>query len=151
MKSRQRYVCINPLCRSEIEVIRASLETSANPNCSCGAEMKKPYNTPVFRRIHYQPPEFGFVEKKKAWGVAHGGSTMPENFGLSAAAIVILAGAALLYDAASTSDANAPLLLLGAAVALAAGLITTILLLNSKLHWWRIQRQRPRGVDPNEP
>jgi len=27
--------------------------------------MKKPYSTPVLRRIHKQPPEFGFVDKKK--------------------------------------------------------------------------------------
>ncbi len=72
MKPGQRYVCINPLCRSEIEVIRGSEETSANPKCSCGAEMKKPYTTPIFRRIHHQPTEFGFVEKKRrgAWPTA---------------------------------------------------------------------------------
>lgn len=83
--------------------------------------------------------------------VAHGGVAMLENFGLAAAAIVTLAGGALLYNAASTSDTNAPLLLLGAAVALAAGLITAALLLKSKLHGWRVQRHRSHGVDPNEP
>jgi hypothetical protein len=65
MKPGQRYVCVNPLCRSEIEVIYPSMETSANPKCACGAEMKKPYTTPVFRRLRDQPPEFGFVEKKR--------------------------------------------------------------------------------------
>jgi hypothetical protein len=64
-KPGQHYVCVNPLCRSEIQVIRPSMETSANPECSCGAEMKKPYRTPVFRLLYNQPPEFGFLERKR--------------------------------------------------------------------------------------
>jgi hypothetical protein len=79
--------------------------------------------------------------KEEALVVAHAGTTMLENFGLGAAALAIFAGAALLYDAASTPDTNAFFRLLGAAVALAAGLITAALVLRSKLHWRRIQKQ----------
>ena len=64
MKLGQRYVCTNPLCRAEIEVTRASLDV-ANPKCACGAEMKKPYSTPIFRRLDVRPAVFGFVEKKR--------------------------------------------------------------------------------------
>jgi hypothetical protein len=69
MQPGQRYVCVNSRCRSEIEVVRPSFDSSGNPRCACGAEMKKPYSTPVLRRIHNQPPEFGFVDKKRraAW------------------------------------------------------------------------------------
>lgn len=66
---------------------------------------------------------------------------MLENFGLSVAAFVTLAGAALLYNASSAHDASAAFQLLGAAVVLTAGLITAGLVLRSKLHWWRIQKQ----------
>jgi hypothetical protein len=61
----QRYICQNPLCRSEIEVTRASAEASGNPICCCGAEMKKPYTSPVFRELSEQPVVFAFVQKKK--------------------------------------------------------------------------------------
>lgn len=49
MTKGQVYRCQNPACRCEIVVTKASLEASANPQCACGAEMKKPYNPPVFR------------------------------------------------------------------------------------------------------
>jgi hypothetical protein len=73
--------------------------------------------------------------------VAHGATSMLENFALGVAALAIFAGAALLHDAASTPDTNAFFLLLGAAVVLAAGLITAALVLRSKLHWRRIHKQ----------
>jgi len=47
----QVYHCQNRACGSEILVTKASLEASANPKCSCGAEMKKPYNSPGFRLL----------------------------------------------------------------------------------------------------
>ena len=51
MNLGQRYVCINPLCRCEIKVTRASLDVQGNPKCCCGAEMKKPYTKPVLREL----------------------------------------------------------------------------------------------------
>jgi hypothetical protein len=47
----QVYHCQNRDCDSEILVTKASLEASANPRCSCGGEMKKPYSPPVFRLL----------------------------------------------------------------------------------------------------
>jgi len=47
----QVYHCQNRACGSEFVVTKASLEASANPRCSCGAEMKKPYNPPGFRLL----------------------------------------------------------------------------------------------------
>jgi hypothetical protein len=64
-KPGQHYVCVNPLCPIEIEVIRPSMETSAKPERTCGAEMKKSYATPVFRLLDNQPPELGFLERKR--------------------------------------------------------------------------------------
>jgi hypothetical protein len=49
MTEGQVYHCQNRDCDSEILVTKASLETNANPRCSCGAEMKKPYSPPVLR------------------------------------------------------------------------------------------------------
>lgn len=51
MTEGQVYHCQNRDCDSEILVTKASREASANPRCSCGAEMKKPYNPPVFRLL----------------------------------------------------------------------------------------------------
>ena len=65
MEPGQRYVCVNPLCRCEIEVIRPSSEARGNPKCCCGAEMKKPYTSPAFRELDTPPPAFDFVQKKK--------------------------------------------------------------------------------------
>jgi len=65
----RRYVCVNFPCRCEIELVRPPFDRGANPRCACGAEMKKPFSAPVLRRIHKQPPEFGFVDQKRrvAW------------------------------------------------------------------------------------
>jgi len=48
MTEGQVYQCQNRDCDSEILVTKASLEASANPRCSCGAEMKKPYKPARF-------------------------------------------------------------------------------------------------------
>lgn len=68
MRSGQRYICANPLCRCEIEVIRESLNAIGNPKCCCGSAMRKPYAQPVFRELSRQPSAFGFVETKKKRG-----------------------------------------------------------------------------------
>lgn len=49
MTEGQVYHCQNRDCDAEILVTKAPREASANPRCSCGAEMKKPYSPPVFR------------------------------------------------------------------------------------------------------
>lgn len=46
----QRYRCQNPHCRCEIEVIQPSAPSQSMPRCICGAEMKKPYQKPQFRK-----------------------------------------------------------------------------------------------------
>jgi len=52
MTEGQVYRCQNPDCRREIRVNRASVEPDLNPRCSCGAEMKKPYDKPVLRTLN---------------------------------------------------------------------------------------------------
>ncbi len=51
MTKGQVYHCQNRACDAEILVTKASLEASANPRCSCGAEMKRPYYPPVSRLL----------------------------------------------------------------------------------------------------
>jgi len=67
---------------------------------------------------------------------------MLENLGLSIAILLAMFGAALLFSGICVaSGQNAVLSLFGGAVALATGLITSVLFLRSKLHWRRIQKQ----------
>ena len=66
---------------------------------------------------------------------------MLENLALSLAALAILAGSALLYDASLAENAGASYQLLAAAVALAGGLITVVLVTRSKFQWRRMQKQ----------
>jgi hypothetical protein len=73
--------------------------------------------------------------------VAHDGVAMLENFGLAISALSMLSGSALVYDAASAPDANAILRLLAGAALLTTGLVTTPLVVRSKLHWRQIQKQ----------
>ncbi len=47
----QVYRCQNRDCGCEVRVIKPSIESNSNPRCSCGAEMKKPYKTPVLRTL----------------------------------------------------------------------------------------------------
>ncbi len=51
MTEGQVYHCQNRVCDAEILVIKGPREASANPRCSCGAEMKKPYSPPVLRTL----------------------------------------------------------------------------------------------------
>jgi hypothetical protein len=51
MTEGQVYRCQNCVCGCEIVVTEASLKASTNPKCGCAAEMKKPYNPPVFRLL----------------------------------------------------------------------------------------------------
>jgi predicted nucleic acid-binding Zn ribbon protein len=51
MKQGQTYRCQNRDCGCEVQVLKASIEASANPRCRCGAEMKKPYEKPVFNEL----------------------------------------------------------------------------------------------------
>ena len=101
--------------------------------------MKKTESQP-FRQRYTKPTDFALLNEERVAQEPEGKETM-ENIGLTAAALAIVAGAALLYRAASTHDADATFLLLGAAAALAAGTITCVLALKSKLFWRRIQRQ----------
>lgn len=55
MRKGQVYRCQNPNCRAEIQVARDSIESSSNPRCCCGAEMKKPYVAPTLRVLHPAP------------------------------------------------------------------------------------------------
>jgi hypothetical protein len=48
---RQVFRCQNRDCGREISVLQTSIETQANPRCSCGGEMKKPYVTPACRTL----------------------------------------------------------------------------------------------------
>jgi hypothetical protein len=51
MTESQLYRCRNRGCGCEIRVIKASIESNANPRCCCGAEMKRPYAKPVLRTL----------------------------------------------------------------------------------------------------
>jgi hypothetical protein len=51
MRMGQIYRCQNEQCRAEIKVTKDSIEGDSNPRCCCGAEMKKPYSTPILRRL----------------------------------------------------------------------------------------------------
>jgi hypothetical protein len=50
MKKGQRYRCQNRLCGCEVDVTKASaVGIVQNPQCGCGAEMKRPYVKPRIR------------------------------------------------------------------------------------------------------
>lgn len=65
LKLGERYVCQNPLCKSEIEVTRPSTDTARNPTCGCGGPMKKPYRRPQLRELPGQPLEFAFAVEQE--------------------------------------------------------------------------------------
>jgi hypothetical protein len=50
MTENQIFRCQNRSCGCEVRVIKPSIEAMANPRCCCGAEMKKPYTSPIFTR-----------------------------------------------------------------------------------------------------
>jgi len=91
------------------------------------------------------PAILRICRKEKARVVACRDFAMLENFGLVISFLSILSGSALLYDAATSADANAIFRLLGGAAVLTAGIVTAALVVRSKLHWRQIQKQnRPR-------
>ena len=47
VKVGQRYRCVNPNYRCEVEVIAPSMEGAFNLRCVCGSDMKKPYAKPA--------------------------------------------------------------------------------------------------------
>jgi hypothetical protein len=50
MRNGERWECQNRACGCEILVLATSeLENGANPRCSCGSLMKKPYVKPEFK------------------------------------------------------------------------------------------------------
>ena len=51
MRAGQRYRCQNPACRSEIEVLKPSIEAMKNLQCCCGSEMKRAYTKPAIRSL----------------------------------------------------------------------------------------------------
>jgi hypothetical protein len=63
MVDDQIFRCQNPACRSEMRVLRRSLEGGSNPRCSCGAQMKKPYRKPQMRTVK---SEFGVLASYNA-------------------------------------------------------------------------------------
>lgn len=66
MIAGQRYDCLNPDCRCEIQVIKNSMEANSNPRCCCGAEMKKPYKRPTVTTL--LEPTVGLTRSKKVGG-----------------------------------------------------------------------------------
>lgn len=52
MTEGQVFRCQNRDCRCEVIVIKPSIESTSNPRCSCGAEMKKPYSKPGLRALN---------------------------------------------------------------------------------------------------
>jgi hypothetical protein len=55
MREGDRWICSNPACRCEIEVVTAAKSADGtNPNCCCGSRMRKAYHAPSFRRIRNQ-------------------------------------------------------------------------------------------------
>jgi hypothetical protein len=69
---------------------------------------------------------------------------MLEDLGLAISVLSIFSGSALLYDAATASDATALVRLLAGAAILTAGLVAAALVVRSKLQWRQIQkRNRP--------
>jgi hypothetical protein len=55
MREGERWICSNPACRCEIEVVIASNGADGtNPKCCCGSRMRKDYHAPSFRRIRNQ-------------------------------------------------------------------------------------------------
>lgn len=57
MAKGQRFICVNPDCRAEIEVVKDSTEGTSNPRCCCGAEMKRPYSKPTVRKLDRREAE----------------------------------------------------------------------------------------------
>ena len=45
------YRCQNRDCGREIKATKSPIESPSNPRCSCGAEMKRPYEKPVLRTL----------------------------------------------------------------------------------------------------
>jgi len=65
MNVGQRYRCQNPDCRCEVVVIEASMEGAFNPQCCCGAKMKKPYRKPTFKKLDFKRVDSGGLLKTK--------------------------------------------------------------------------------------
>ena len=63
MTEGQVYRCQNRDCGCEVKVIKPSIESTSNPRCSCGAEMKKPYEKPVLRTLE---PDVELLERFKS-------------------------------------------------------------------------------------
>jgi len=53
MKSEDRWHCINPACGCEVLVASGGSEDGKNPQCSCGAAMKKRYVSPVLTYLDF--------------------------------------------------------------------------------------------------
>lgn len=50
IRKEERWRCQNPFCNGEILVTSSSeVEDGANPRCSCGSLMKKPYVLPTLK------------------------------------------------------------------------------------------------------
>ena len=51
MRPVQRYRCLNPACRGEVELVLSSTVSAGKPRCDCGCEMKKFYTKPTLRDL----------------------------------------------------------------------------------------------------
>jgi hypothetical protein len=55
MREGERWICSNPACRCEVDVVIASKSADGtNPKCCCGSRMRKLYRAPSFRQIGNQ-------------------------------------------------------------------------------------------------
>jgi hypothetical protein len=71
MAEGQVYRCQNRDCGCEVRVIKPSIESNSNPRCSCGAEMKKPYNKPVLQALNSDIEVLASSKTQSKLGVMH--------------------------------------------------------------------------------
>jgi len=53
MKSEDCWHCTNPACGCEVLVERGASKDGNNPQCPCGAAMKKTYVSPVITYLEF--------------------------------------------------------------------------------------------------
>lgn len=56
MTHEQEWICTNPDCQGGI--VLAIEATKSAPKCSCGADMKKPYNSPCLTILREEDAAF---------------------------------------------------------------------------------------------
>jgi hypothetical protein len=67
MRVGTRFLCQNPSCGCEVEVIDVSSEAESDPRCSCcGSAMKKPYQKPVLKNLDAESKEIAHLFESDA-------------------------------------------------------------------------------------